>query len=670
MGTPLSVLIVEDSDSDAGLMIRHLQQAGFEVAHERVETAGEMSAALDRQAWDVVLSDFRLPGFSAGEALATLQVSGLDIPFIVVSGVIEEEVAIELMRSGAHDYLLKSNLSRLAPAVTRELAEARGRQERRQTEDELRRRMEENERTRAALLGVLEDQREAVAQIRRLNMAYATLSQTNEAIVRLRSPEELYPRICSIGIESGGYLGVSICLADEAGRTLMPVASAGSLDGYIQCVRISTDPAQPEGRGPAAIALREGRPYYCNDFLDDPATAPWHDLAREFGIRASASLPLVRRNFVVGTLNLYAAEPGVFDEQMRALLEEMAKDVSFAMENFDREAIRRQAERALRESEALFRSLVEQNVSAIFMIKDGRFAFGNRRAAEILGYGSREMLGKRILDLVAEDDRPMIARLMQQLMSGEESAVEATFRVIHKNGSLVELGAHATQGKRHDKPFILGVAQEIGERKKAQQEIGRYVARLEHSMQSTLEAVSMMVELRDPYTAGHERRVGELAAAIGAEMGLAEHAVKGLRLTGYVHDIGKISTPAELLSKPSRLTPMEFELIKAHPRSGYDVLKDVDFPWPVAEVILQHHERRDGSGYPQQLKGEQIIIEARIMAVADVVEAMASHRPYRPGLGIDAALEEIAKNKGSLYDPDAADACLRLFREKGYVLPK
>ncbi len=143
----------------------------------------------------------------------------------------------------------------------------------------------------------------------------------------------------------------------------------------------------------------------------------------------------------------------------------------------------------------------------------------------------------------------------------------------------------------------------------------------------------------------------------------------GLRLAGYVHDIGKISVPAELLSKPSRLTPMEFELIKSHSQSGHDVLKGVDFPWPVAEVILQHHERLDGSGYPRQLKDGEIILEARIMAVADVVEAMSSHRPYRPGLGMDAALEEIRRNSGKFYDPQVVVACLRLFRDKGYTLP-
>jgi HD-GYP domain-containing protein (c-di-GMP phosphodiesterase class II) len=176
------------------------------------------------------------------------------------------------------------------------------------------------------------------------------------------------------------------------------------------------------------------------------------------------------------------------------------------------------------------------------------------------------------------------------------------------------------------------------------------------------------VEMRDPYTAGHQLRAANLACAIATEVGLPKEKIDGIRMAGSIHDIGKISIPAEILSKPTKLTNVEFSLIKEHSRSGYEILKDVESQWPLAQIVYQHHERMDGSGYPRNLKGDEIIIEARIMAVADVVEAMASHRPYRPGLGIDSALAEIEKNKGTLYDNNIADACLRLFREKGFQL--
>jgi HD-GYP domain-containing protein (c-di-GMP phosphodiesterase class II) len=178
-----------------------------------------------------------------------------------------------------------------------------------------------------------------------------------------------------------------------------------------------------------------------------------------------------------------------------------------------------------------------------------------------------------------------------------------------------------------------------------------------------------MVELRDPYTAGHERRVGEISAAIAGEMGLDPDVQRGLRVAGAVHGVGKIVVPAEILSKPAKLSAVELELVQQHAAYGYEVLKDVPFPWPVAEVARQHHERMDGSGFSRGLVGTAILLEARILAVADVVESMASHRPYRPGLGIPVALGEIERNAGRLYDADVAAACLRLFRDKGYILP-
>jgi HD-GYP domain-containing protein (c-di-GMP phosphodiesterase class II) len=187
--------------------------------------------------------------------------------------------------------------------------------------------------------------------------------------------------------------------------------------------------------------------------------------------------------------------------------------------------------------------------------------------------------------------------------------------------------------------------------------------RLLHSMEGTIMAMGAMVEMRDPYTAGHERRVSELSAAIACEMGLTESEVHGIRLAAAIHDLGKIQIPAEILAKPTKLTALEYEIIKGHPQAGYNILKEIDFPWPIARMVYQHHERIDGSGYPLGLQEPEISIGAKIMAVADTVEAMSSHRPYRPGLGIDKALEEIMKNRGRHYDARAVDSCVKLFKE-------
>jgi response regulator RpfG family c-di-GMP phosphodiesterase len=192
--------------------------------------------------------------------------------------------------------------------------------------------------------------------------------------------------------------------------------------------------------------------------------------------------------------------------------------------------------------------------------------------------------------------------------------------------------------------------------------------RLKKNLLESVSAVAAMVELRDPYTAGHQRSVAHLAEAIAVELQLPDQQIEGLVLASVVHDVGKISVPTEILSKPGSLTEPEFSLIEQHPESGYEILKGIDFPWPIAQTVRQHHERLDGSGYPHQLRGAEIMLEARILAVADVIEAMASHRPYRPGLGIDTALEDIENSRGILFDSVVVDAALRLFRIKGYKL--
>lgn len=192
--------------------------------------------------------------------------------------------------------------------------------------------------------------------------------------------------------------------------------------------------------------------------------------------------------------------------------------------------------------------------------------------------------------------------------------------------------------------------------------------KLRSSLLDSISAIAATVEMRDPYTAGHQRRVAQLATAMARELGLPEQEIEGLYLASVVHDLGKIKIPAEILSKPGKLTHLEYALIQEHARSGHEILKAIDFPWPIAEIVLQHHERLDGSGYPQGLKGDQTLIEAKILAVADVVEAMTSHRPYRAGLGVAAALEEISRKRGIAFCEKVVDACVKLFREQGFSL--
>ena len=228
-------------------------------------------------------------------------------------------------------------------------------------------------------------------------------------------------------------------------------------------------------------------------------------------------------------------------------------------------------------------------------------------------------------------------------------------------------GAPIFDEQGHVSEVIMSI-DDITKFRQAEEKIQQGLKQLEKSLGDTIKAMSRIVETRDPYTAGHQDKVARLAAAIAEKMNLSEEQIRGIQMAGFIHDIGKMYIPGEILSKPGKLSSIEMQLIKTHSQTGYDIIKDIEFPWPVARIILEHHERMDGSGYPNWVLNNDILPEARIIAVADVVDAMASHRPYRPTLGIGAALGEIEKNRGVLYDSGAVDACLMLFREEGFQL--
>lgn len=329
-------------------------------------------------------------------------------------------------------------------------------------------------------------------------------------------------------------------------------------------------------------------------------------------------------------------------------------------------------EQALRESEQRFRGMVEQSITGMYVRRDGRFLYVNPRFCDIVGWSAEELLGREVLGFVDPDlaNHQRVHDAWQHVGGGDGQSVSYTVTMRRKDGQTIDLGLSGRSITWDDGlPATIMMSQDITEKKRAQDRIAAYVKQLEATMRGTLNAVASMVEMRDPYTAGHEHRVGLIAAAIGREMGWDEERCTNLEMLGLVHDVGKIAVPAEILVKPSRLSPVEMELVRGHAEAGYQILRNVPFPTPVAEIVRQHHERMDGSGYPQGLKGDQILPEARVLAVADVLESMASHRPYRPALGIDVALAEIIRGRGPAYDPEVCDALLRLVHDKGYQLP-
>jgi HD-GYP domain-containing protein (c-di-GMP phosphodiesterase class II) len=243
-------------------------------------------------------------------------------------------------------------------------------------------------------------------------------------------------------------------------------------------------------------------------------------------------------------------------------------------------------------------------------------------------------------------DRGFVGKeLIRERKDGTQFPMSLSVAPIHdKNGKIVG---------------IMSAAEDITNRMQAKKKLVK-------AMNATIETLSKIVGTRDPYTSGHQDKVAQLSIKIARKLKLSESRIEGIRIASLIHDVGKIGIPSEILTKPSKLTDLEFLLIKNHPKIGYDILKDIDFAHPIAKIVLQHHERINGSGYPNQLKGEDILLEAKIIAVVDVIEAMVSHRPYRPALGIEKALAEITKNKGILYEPELVDICVKLFIEKGF----
>jgi PAS domain S-box-containing protein len=325
---------------------------------------------------------------------------------------------------------------------------------------------------------------------------------------------------------------------------------------------------------------------------------------------------------------------------------------------------RKQAEDAVRRSEEKYRTIIEEMVDGYFEVDlAGNYTFVNEAETKNMGYSRDELIGMNNRQYQDEKNAKKTYQAFRRIYETGEPVKSLEVAIIRKDGTIGVNEISVSLKKDHKgRPIgFQGFTHDITDRKISMEQLRK-------ALGGTVQAVALMVESKDPYTAGHQRRVADLSRAIAREMGLSQERIESLRVAGTIHDIGKVSVPAEILAMPRKLTNLEYSLIQTHAQSGYDILKDIEFPWPIARMVLEHHERMNGSGYPNGLTGEQILLESRILAVADVVEAMATHRPYRSALGLDKALEEITQNKGLLYDPEAVDACLRLFREKGFTI--
>jgi PAS domain S-box-containing protein len=407
------------------------------------------------------------------------------------------------------------------------------------------------------------------------------------------------------------------------------------------------------------IASGDDHEFLTNDVQNDPRVHN-NEWARELGLVSFLGYQLrVPGGKTLGVMALFAKHPISAPEDI--ILDGLSSTVA-------RVILRDVAEKSIRESEEKYKLLFDSAGDAIFVhdMMEARTLAVNTTACEQLGYTHAELMSMTINQV----DSPAEALFAPDRMARLTERGHLVFETVHqrKDGSLIPTDVNSQRIIWDDQPAIMSICRDITDRKLAEEELKQTMEKLRKSLVGTIQVLSSTAETRDPYTAGHQRRVSSLARAIAQEMGLPKDMIDIIRMAGSIHDIGKISVPSEILSKPGKISEIEMSLIKVHAQTGYDILKDVELPYPLAEIVLQHHERLDGSGYPQGLKNGQILLEAQIISVADVIEAITYYRPYRPGKGIDVALQEIEKNKGILYNEKVVEACVRLFREKGFQL--
>ncbi len=312
-----------------------------------------------------------------------------------------------------------------------------------------------------------------------------------------------------------------------------------------------------------------------------------------------------------------------------------------------------------------YNTIIETAGEGIAIIQDGIIKIANPYLLKDSGFSPADLIDKPFLNFIATDYVDQIVDLNERRKAGE--AAPSSYEAIIKT----KTGKRAVEVNISDilyegKPAFFAVIHNVTKYKEMEENLKDTLEKLRKAMNATTQAIAMIVEQRDPYTAGHQRRVADLARAIAIDLNLSTEEVDGIRMAGLLHDIGKIAVPSEILTKPTQLSAAEMSLIRVHPQVAYDILKTIEFPWPIAEIIYQHHERINGSGYPRGLADAEILPEARILAVADVVEAMITHRPYRAARKLEEALEEIERNKGVLYDKEIVEVCIRNFREKGF----
>jgi PAS domain S-box-containing protein/putative nucleotidyltransferase with HDIG domain len=434
-------------------------------------------------------------------------------------------------------------------------------------------------------------------------------------------------------------------------------------EDYLKNIKFHLD--NPLSKGVAVEAFRKQKPVLVNDIsnIENDLSPKSLDFVRAMGSQSFICVPIVYKGESMGVLivdNVQSKKP--LSQTEMSLLMGIAPQIGISINN----AI---AYQKIKESEVRFRSLSENAPDIIYALGiNGEFTYTNPAIETILGYRPEEIIGKYFVDIARKEDILRCIKAFKQVRDRKQTLKEETGILLHKDGTERYFSISGAPNFDSEGNFIglVGTLKNLTDIRRSEMELKKSFEKLQSAMSSTIDAISIIVESRDPYTAGHQRRVAQLAMAVAGELGLSEERIDLIRMGSLIHDIGKIYIPAEILTKPGRLNDIEFAMMKSHPTVGYKILNKVDFIPVIVDMVYQHHERMDGSGYPLGISGDKILLESRIIAVADTIEAMASHRPYRPALGVAVALEEIKKQRGSAFDAKVVDACLKLFEEQGF----
>jgi len=758
----LRILMLEDLPSDAEQTENMLLNAGMAYTTLRVDNRADFEQALDAFKPDIVLADYNLRSYSGREALKYVRSTHPQIPVIIVTGAVGDETAVELLKLGARDYVLKNGLIRLAPAIEHALSEEKAIRNRKQIEQAIRDEQHFSDMLIRSLPGIfylLDQQGDLVKWNRNLvelsgrtaeemamanaldfiheedkpliankiRQAFETGHAQVEARMILKGDVRLYdlngfrietphgPDIIGLGTDiterkqaekellkekkqAQQYLDIAevmIVVLDTKGHITLINKKGCQILGYTEQEMLGRNWFElciPEDMRQEVLGVFhqimagniEVVEYFENNVLTKSGT--------ERTI-AFHNAPVTDEGVPVPTGIISSGEDITDEKRSQNSLRRLNRAL-LSLSACNRALVHAESEEQLWQQ--VCRILVEQGQyllawvgyiqqnearsvkpMASYAVKPGYVESIQVSWADLpegrgpIGTALRSGKTQYTQDIV--HDATMHPWRKKALAYGYRASIALPLfdgdRVL---GALTIYAAEADAFNVDEIALLEEIAGELSFGIKAQhnrREHEQHTAILQQSMEQSIQTIADTVAARDPYTSGHQRRVAELATAIAGEMGLTKDQTQGIHLAASIHDLGKITIPAEILAKPGKLSELEYKFIKQHPQAGYDILKEVSFPWPIADIILQHHEKMDGSGYPHGLKGSAILLEARILCVADVVEAISSHRPFRPSLGLDAALAEINDKRGTLFDPAVVDACTRLFRELDYKMP-